>query len=112
MRWFPGHAKLQRLQAQVGVFQDDMGREVAQRQRAAMLNFTSFEAHIRIHHVPFVGFEAVIGQHFTRRLNVLFNLFRLRAFARIYANQRTKIGQTQLAGFNVPSSFGRGLPVV
>ena len=42
-----------------------------------MLNFTSFEAHIRIHHVPFVGFEAVIGQHFTRRLNVLFNLFRL-----------------------------------
>ncbi|SAG55495.1 Uncharacterised protein [Enterobacter hormaechei] len=82
-----------------------MGREVAQRQRAAMLDFTSFEAHIRIHHVPFVGFEAVIGQHFTRRLNVLFNLFRLRAFARIYANQRTKIGQTQLAGFNVPLQF-------
>ncbi len=78
-----------------------------------MLNFTSFEAHIRIHHVPFVGFEAVIGQHFTRRLNVPF----LTSLTLVPLPESTPIsgprfGQTQLAGFNVPSSFGRGLPVV
>ncbi len=74
-------------------------------------NFPAFETHIRIHHVPFVGFEAIVKEeHFTRRLNVLFDLFRLGTFARIHANQRTQIGQTQLTGLNIPFQFRARFP--
>ena len=82
-----------------------MGRKIADRQRTAMFNFSAFEAHIRIHHVPFVCFETIVWQHFARRLNILFDLFRPGTFTRVHANQRTKIGQTQLTGLNIPFQF-------
>lgn len=46
-----------------------MSRKIANRQATAMLNAPPFEANIGIHNVPFIGFEAVIRQHFARRLN-------------------------------------------
>ncbi len=70
-----------------------------------MFNFAPFKAYIGIHDVPFVGFKAIIRQDFIRRLSVFFYLFRLRAFAGINANQRAQIGQTKLAGLNIPFQF-------
>ena len=71
--------KFQRLQAQVGIFQDDMSGEIADRQATAMLNTPSFETHVSVHHVPFIGFKTVIRQDLVHRLNALltFALFRL-----------------------------------
>ena len=74
------HAKFQRLQAQVSIFEDDMSRKIANRQATAMLNAPPFEANIGIHNVPFIGFEAVIRQHFARRLNAFFALLLFRPF--------------------------------
>ncbi len=72
-------AKFQRLQAQVGIFQDDMGGEIADRQATAVLNTPSFETYVSVHHVPFVGFKTVIRQDLVRGLDALltFAVFRL-----------------------------------
>ena len=70
-----------------------------------MLDFSPFEAHIRIHYIPLVGFKAIVGQHFPRGLKVFFDLFRLRAFAGINADQRAQIGKPQLAGLHIPFQF-------
>ncbi|CNT76627.1 Uncharacterised protein [Salmonella enterica subsp. enterica serovar Bovismorbificans] len=64
-----------------------------------MLNTPAFKPDIGVHDVPFVGFKAIVRQHFIRRLNILlaFALFRpfrlLSVFPGIHANQRAKIGQ-------------------
>ncbi|MPM86575.1 hypothetical protein SDC9_133664 [bioreactor metagenome] len=87
--------KLQRLQTQIGILQKNVGREIADRQAAAMFNTPSFKAHIGIHHVPFVRFEAVIRQYFVRGLYALLALFLFRtlrffcAFTGIDADQRS-----------------------
>lgn len=52
-----------------------MSRKIANRQATAMLNAPPFEANIGIHNVPFIGFEAVIRQHFARRLNAFSPFF-------------------------------------
>lgn len=95
-----------------------MSRKIANRQATAMLNAPPFEANIGIHNVPFIGFEAVIRQHFARRLN---------AFSPFFCSDRfdfsapfpesTPINGPRSASRNCrdstsPSSFGRGFPVV
>ena len=73
-----------------------MGGEVADGERAAVLNAPSFKAHIGIHHLPLIGFKAVIWQHFSGRLRggLAFAPFGLAAFtAGVDANQRPQIRQ-------------------
>ncbi len=84
-----GQAKAHRLQAQVTILQNHMGRQIADRQGAAVLNSPALKAHIGIHHLPLVGFKAVRRQHFTRRLRPVIRLARsafLRPFAGIDAD--------------------------
>ena len=84
-----GQAKTHRLQAQVAILQDHVGRQIADRQRAAVLNSPALKAHIGIHHLPFIGFKAVRRQHFTRRLRSVARLARsafLRPFAGVDAD--------------------------
>lgn len=78
-----GQPQTQRLQAQVAPFEDHVGGEVADGQRAAVLNAPPFKAHIGIHHLPLVGFKAVIRQHFSGwlRRRLAFTLFGFAPFA-------------------------------
>ena len=91
-----GQPQTQRLQAQVAPFEEHVGGEVADGERAAVLNAASFKAHIGIHHLPLIGFKAVIRQHFSGRLRggLAFAPFGLAAFtAGVDANQRPQIRQ-------------------
>ena len=84
-----------------------MSRKIANRQATAMLNAPPFEANIGIHNVPFIGFEAVIRQHFARRLNAFFTLLLFRpfrlfsSFPGINANQRSQVRQPQLPRLDI-----------
>ena len=88
-----------------------MSRKIANRQAAAMLNAPPFEANIGIHNVPFIGFEAVIRQHFARRLNAFFALLLFRPFRLfcpfpgINANQRSQVRQPQLPRLDFTFQF-------
>ncbi len=82
-----------------------MGCEVADRQRAAMLNTLPFKAHVGIHRVPFIGFKAIIGQYLAGRLDTFLALLLLcllrffSPFTGIHADQRPKVSQAKLTGF-------------
>ncbi len=87
-----------------------MSRKIANRQAAAMLNAPPFEANIGIHNVPFIGFEAVIRQHFARRLNAfrpssVQTVSTFLPFPGINANQRSQVRQPQLPRLDITFQF-------
>lgn len=87
-----------------------MSRKIANRQAAAMLNAPPFEANIGIHNVPFIGFEAVIRQHFARRLNAFSPFFCSDRFdfSALSRNQRQStvpVRQPQLPRLDITFQF-------
>ncbi len=88
-----------------------MSRKIANRQAAAMLNAPPFEANIGIHNVPFIGFEAVIRQHFARKRFSPF-FCSTATFCRNQRQSTVPTASRNCRDSTSPSSFGRGLPVV
>ena len=63
-----GHAELQRVEGQDGVFHDQVGRHVLDGQALAVDDLHPGELHIGIHRVPAVGLERLDRQHLVRGL--------------------------------------------